>query len=84
MPSKTENIDHIRDRITLVECAGSQHRHPGGPCATASIRRPDAGRGFDQDALDHRWEPVIPFEQTLRDLLQYWRDRVRAMPASAH
>ena len=24
------------------------------------------------------WEPVIPFEQTMRDLLQYWRDRVLA------
>src|SRR5438477_21438 len=23
------------------------------------------------------WEPKIPFEQTLRDLLDYWRDRVR-------
>ncbi len=23
------------------------------------------------------WEPTIPFEQTLRDLLDYWRDRVR-------
>jgi GDP-4-dehydro-6-deoxy-D-mannose reductase len=22
------------------------------------------------------WEPVIPFEQTLRDLLAYWRDRL--------
>jgi GDPmannose 4,6-dehydratase len=24
------------------------------------------------------WEPVIPFEQTMRDLLGYWRDRVNA------
>lgn len=24
------------------------------------------------------WEPVIPFEQTMSDLLQYWRDRVNA------
>jgi GDP-4-dehydro-6-deoxy-D-mannose reductase len=23
------------------------------------------------------WEPKIEFEQTLRDLLDYWRDRVR-------
>ena len=23
------------------------------------------------------WEPVIPFEQTMRDLLEYWRDRVK-------
>jgi GDP-4-dehydro-6-deoxy-D-mannose reductase len=23
------------------------------------------------------WEPRIPFEQTLRDLLQYWRERLR-------
>lgn len=24
------------------------------------------------------WTPVIPFEQTMRDLLQYWRDRIAA------
>jgi GDPmannose 4,6-dehydratase len=24
------------------------------------------------------WEPVIPFEQTMSDLLQYWRDRVKS------
>jgi nucleoside-diphosphate-sugar epimerase len=23
------------------------------------------------------WEPQIPFEQTLADLLDYWRDRLR-------
>ncbi len=23
------------------------------------------------------WEPVIPFEQTMSDLLEYWRDRVK-------
>jgi GDP-4-dehydro-6-deoxy-D-mannose reductase len=23
------------------------------------------------------WEPAIPFEKTLADLLDYWRDRVR-------
>lgn len=23
------------------------------------------------------WKPVIPYEQTMRDLLDYWRDRVR-------
>ena len=25
------------------------------------------------------WEPTIPFEQTMADLLSYWRDRVRAL-----
>ena len=24
------------------------------------------------------WQPEIPFEQTMKDLLQYWRDRVKA------
>lgn len=24
------------------------------------------------------WEPEIPFEQTMKDLLEYWRDRVQA------
>jgi GDPmannose 4,6-dehydratase len=23
------------------------------------------------------WEPVIPFETTMHDLLEYWRERVR-------
>jgi GDP-4-dehydro-6-deoxy-D-mannose reductase len=27
------------------------------------------------------WEPKIPFEQTMADLLQYWRDRVRVQAA---
>jgi GDPmannose 4,6-dehydratase len=26
------------------------------------------------------WEPQIPFEQTMSDLLQYWRDRVKTGP----
>ena len=28
------------------------------------------------------WEPQIPFEQTLRDLLEYWRDRLARRSAS--
>ena len=24
------------------------------------------------------WEPEIPFEQTMNDLLQYWRERIKA------
>lgn len=24
------------------------------------------------------WEPVIPFEETMTDLLQYWRERIRS------
>jgi GDPmannose 4,6-dehydratase len=24
------------------------------------------------------WEPTIPFEQTMGDLLEYWRDRIKA------
>jgi GDP-4-dehydro-6-deoxy-D-mannose reductase len=28
------------------------------------------------------WEPTIPFEQTMADLLEYWRDRVRQSIAS--
>jgi len=27
------------------------------------------------------WEPAIPFEQTLKDLLDYWRSRLRRIPA---
>jgi GDP-4-dehydro-6-deoxy-D-mannose reductase len=30
------------------------------------------------------WTPQIPFEQTLRDLLDYWRERVRAEKDSRH
>ena len=29
------------------------------------------------------WNPVITFEQTMSDLLQYWRDRVQNHPQIA-
>ena len=25
------------------------------------------------------WEPVIPFDQTMADLLNYWRERIRIL-----
>jgi GDP-D-mannose dehydratase len=28
------------------------------------------------------WKPEIPFDRTLEDLLNYWREKVRAVPAS--
>jgi GDP-4-dehydro-6-deoxy-D-mannose reductase len=30
------------------------------------------------------WEPTIPFEKTMADLLEYWRERVRqSLPSDA-
>jgi GDP-4-dehydro-6-deoxy-D-mannose reductase len=29
------------------------------------------------------WEATIPFEKTMADLLEYWRDRIRASSASS-
>ncbi|MBV9329059.1 MAG: GDP-mannose 4,6-dehydratase [Chloroflexi bacterium] len=29
------------------------------------------------------WEPTIPFEKTMADLLEYWRDRIRASTAGS-
>ena len=29
------------------------------------------------------WQPTIPFEQTMADLLEYWRDRVRTLGRAA-
>ena len=29
------------------------------------------------------WEPTIPFEQTMADLLEYWRDRIRVLSPTA-
>jgi GDP-4-dehydro-6-deoxy-D-mannose reductase len=29
------------------------------------------------------WEPKIPFEQTLRDMLEYWRQQTAAPAASS-
>jgi nucleoside-diphosphate-sugar epimerase len=30
------------------------------------------------------WQPTIPFETTMADLLEYWRDRVRQSMASGN
>lgn len=40
----------------------------------ADLQVPDT-RKFE---LHTGWKPEIPFEQTMKDLLQYWRDRVQA------
>jgi GDP-D-mannose dehydratase len=110
--SKTENIDHLRDRITLIECdlrdlssvqylldVSSPDRvyhlaaqsfvqvswhTPAETLNTNSISqvnlRPSDVPVLVGDASKlHKatgWRPEIPFEQTLRDLLQYWRARV--------
>jgi len=38
------------------------------PAVMADIRKFKACTG---------WEPVIPFEQSMRDVLEYWREQVR-------
>ena len=46
----------------------------------ARLRPSDVPILWADTAKFHRatgWEPVIPFEQTLADLLEYWRERVR-------
>src|SRR5438876_1475076 len=46
----------------------------------ARLRPSDVPILWADTAKFHRatgWEPVIPFEQTLADLLDYWRERVR-------
>ena len=39
---------------------------------TVSIQIPDTSKFRDHTG----WEPEIPFETTMRDLLDYWRDRI--------
>lgn len=40
----------------------------------ADLQVPDTRKFHDHTG----WEPVIPFEQTMADLLNYWRDRIAA------
>jgi len=49
---------------TLVSLPGLSldARHPTGQARTMALTG---------------WEPLIPLEQTLRDVLDYWREKVR-------
>ncbi len=52
---------------------------------TARLRTGDIARAAGTAALAHRllgWSPAIPWEQTLRDVLDDWRTRLRADPAA--
>jgi nucleoside-diphosphate-sugar epimerase len=39
----------------------------------ADLQVPDTTKFFRHTG----WKPEIPFEKTIRDLLEYWRERVR-------
>jgi len=45
----------------------------------ADLQIPDLSKFKDH----YNWIPEIAFEQTMRDLLQYWRDRIRHQPQIA-
>jgi GDP-mannose 4,6-dehydratase len=62
------SISTRRDEI-LVETEGARLRP-----LDADLQVPDTAKFRKHTG----WEPQIPFETTMRDLLNYWRDRVKA------
>jgi GDPmannose 4,6-dehydratase len=67
-------LDHLvslsthRNRIS-IETEGTRLRP-----LDADLQVPDTGKF----RLHTGWEPQIPFEKTMEDLLDYWRERVRS------
>src|SRR5438105_14854405 len=68
----------IREMLDiLLQCAKTKIRTQEDP---ARLRPSDVPILWADTARFRQatgWEPVIPFEQTLADLLEYWRERVR-------
>jgi GDP-4-dehydro-6-deoxy-D-mannose reductase len=65
--------------LTLSTVKGIEVRHD-----PARMQPADVPIQFgDYDKLEQRtgWRPEIPFEQSLHDLLDYWREKLRREPA---
>jgi GDP-4-dehydro-6-deoxy-D-mannose reductase len=63
--------DVLERLLTLSGCGAEVRSQQGSRPADSTIARVDAGKL----RRDTGWEPKIPFDQTLKDTLEYWRGR---------
>lgn len=61
------SFSYARDRISVV--TDTERLRP----IDADLQVPDCHKFKEHTG----WEPMIPYEQTMRDLLGYWRERVK-------
>ncbi|MFQ5791895.1 MAG: GDP-mannose 4,6-dehydratase [Acidobacteriota bacterium] len=72
---KAYSIQEVLDR--LIRLSGVEVRVERDP---ARLRPSDVPVLLGDNTKFHKatgWRPAIPYEQTLKDMLDYWRDRVR-------
>jgi GDP-4-dehydro-6-deoxy-D-mannose reductase len=61
----------------LLSHSGVHIRIEKDPARCRPIDVPEIVADFSRLEQDTGWRPTIPFEQSLRDVLDYWRERVR-------
>jgi GDP-4-dehydro-6-deoxy-D-mannose reductase len=71
---KDYSIQEVLD--LLLDMAGLEVRVESDPDRMRPSDVPVLLGSAERFHRDTGWEPQIPFEQTLRDLLDYWRDRL--------
>ncbi len=60
----------------LLVAQHGQDESQGGPGKAAAVGCPHPAVGRTKFRTLTGWQPMIPFKQTLLDLLNYWRERV--------
>jgi GDP-4-dehydro-6-deoxy-D-mannose reductase len=74
----------LRDLLhTLIEVSGLRVEVRVDPARLRASDVPELVGDAGRIRADLGWEPRIPLEQSLRDLLQYWRERVAQTEAAA-
>jgi len=73
----TCGVDEMLDKLISLSTAKDKIRVETDPDRLrpidADLQVPNTKKFFDHTG----WQPEIPFEQTMQDLLDYWRDRLR-------
>ena len=62
---------------TLLSLADTEIRVERDPARYRPVDVPEAYGSAEKFRQQTGWEPEIPFEQTLRDTLEYWREQAR-------
>jgi len=65
----------IRAMLDLLSADEGKGEGGAGPGSHAALRRSGPARDAGKFQKATGWKPTIPFETTLRDLLEYWRAR---------